>query len=87
MREKKKVREGVVISNAMDKTVKVEVVRRHPHPLYGKIVKTRSSLNAHDERNECRLGDKVQVVESRPISKLKRWAVLKILSSSEGSEV
>jgi len=87
MRDKKKTREGLVVSNAMDKTVKVEVVSRIPHPLYGKIIRKRLLLKAHDEKNECLLGDTVRVVESRPLSKTKRWSVIEIIRRSEAAEV
>lgn len=87
MREKKRVREGVVVSNAMDKTVKVEVAYRRVHPLYGKVVKSRHTLMAHDAQNECLVGDRVRVVESRPVSKTKRWRVIQILDRSESAEV
>ncbi len=87
MREKKKTREGVVVSNAMDKTVKVEVIYKHLHPLYGKVVKSRHKLMAHDEKNECLVGDFVRVVESRPLSRTKRWRVLQIIERPEAAEV
>ncbi len=87
MREKKKMREGVVVSNAMDKTVKVEVAYKYPHPLYGKVVKSRHTFKAHDEKNECLVGDKVLMVESSPLSKTKRWRVLEILERPEAAEV
>lgn len=87
MRENKKTREGVVISNAMDKTVKVVVEYKSPHPLYGKVVKSRHMLKAHDAKNECLVGDKVLVVEAAPLSKTKRWRVLEILERPEAAEV
>ncbi|OGW61873.1 MAG: 30S ribosomal protein S17 [Nitrospirae bacterium RBG_16_64_22] len=70
---------GDVVSDKMDKTVVVSVERRFPHPRYGRIVKRRTKVKAHDEKNACRLGDRVQVVESRPLSRDKRWRVLSIL--------
>ena len=70
---------GRVISNKMQKTVVVEIVRVEQHPFYGKIVRRKSKLKAHDEENRCQVGDKVKVVYSRPISKDKNWRVSEIL--------
>lgn len=70
---------GDVVSDKMDKTVVVSVERRFPHPRYGRIVRRRTKVKAHDEKNACRIGDRVQVIESRPISRDKRWRVLSIL--------
>lgn len=70
---------GVVISDKMDKTVVVESNRLVKHPVYKKLVKRRAKYRAHDEKNQCKLGDKVLIVESRPLSKLKRWRVREIL--------
>lgn len=70
---------GSVVSNKMDKTVVVRVERSYRHPLYGKVIKTHKRYMAHDEHNECQLGDEVLIVESRPMSKHKRWAVQEIL--------
>ena len=77
MRERglKKSRVGVVVSDAMDKSVIVEVKRTVMHPLYKKYIRKRSRFLAHDEKDECRVGDKVTIVESRPLSKRKRWRV------------
>ena len=69
----RKTRVGVVVSDRMDKTVIVEVVRNVLHPFYKKYVRRRSKLMAHDENNSCKIGDRVQVVEARPLSKHKRW--------------
>ena len=69
---------GVVISNKMDKSIVVLVERRVQHPKYGKFVKRSSKLHAHDEKNECQIGDIVVIRESRPISKTKRWSLLEI---------
>ncbi len=74
---------GIVVSNKMDKTVVVKVERRKPHPLYKKIIKVHKKFYAHDENNECREGDKVLIMESRPLSKLKRWVVIKILERAK----
>lgn len=78
-RGKTKVREGVVVSNAMNKTVVVTVSRLVKHPQYKKYVKRRTRFKAHDENNECNVGDRVAIAETRPLSKDKRWRVQKIL--------
>ncbi len=81
-RNMRKTRQGMVVSAAMDKTITVQLTRTLRHPLYGRIVKRRSKLYAHDERNECGVGDKVQVMECRPLSKMKRWRLLKIVEKA-----
>ncbi len=73
---------GTVVSDKMDKTVTVQVERLVQHPLYHKHLRRRSSFAAHDERNECRTGDQVLIIESRPLSKMKRWRVSKILQKA-----
>ncbi len=78
-RGKFKTRVGVVTGNKMNKTVVVDVIRIAQHSKYGKPVKKVSSFKAHDEKNDCRIGDKVFVVETRPLSRTKRWRVSKIL--------
>ena len=78
-RPRRKVREGVVRSNKMDKTVVVDVVRRSSHPRYNKTVQHKSSYVVHDEENTLREGDKVRIVETRPMSKTKRWRLAEIL--------
>jgi small subunit ribosomal protein S17 len=70
---------GVVVSDKMDKTVVVEIERRFPHPLYGKMVTRTRRLKAHDEENAAKTGDRVRITETRPLSKQKRWRVLEIL--------
>jgi len=75
----RKRREGVVISDAMDKTIVVKVERRVRHAKYGKEVRLSSNFHAHDEKNEAKSGDKVRIVETRPLSRLKRWRLVKIL--------
>ena len=72
-------RVGIVNSNKMDKTITVEVQRRVKHPIYGKFVKKTSKLTAHDEQNQCDIGDLVRVMETRPISKNKRWRLTEIV--------
>jgi len=81
-RNMRKVRIGTVVSDAMDKTVVVAVERRVPHPLYGRIIRKTKKFMAHDERNECRVGDKVRIMETRPMSKRKRWRVVNIIERS-----
>ena len=76
-RKVKKV--GVVISDKMDKTIIVNVERQYKHPLYKKIVRSHKKFKAHDEKNECRTGDTVQIQESRPLSREKRWVLSKII--------
>jgi len=79
----KKVYTGKVLSNKMDKTVVVAVTRTFQHPLYGKTIRKSTKFKAHDEGNICNIGDRVQIVESRPISKDKRWQVLKIIKDGD----
>lgn len=78
-----KVRVGQVVSDKMQKTVVVVVERVVPHPLYGRRMRRTSRLKAHDEHNECRIGDTVKVVETRPLSKDKHWRVVEILKRAE----
>lgn len=80
-RGNRKTREGEVISSAMDKTIVVKVERRIRHPLYGKIIRRSKKYHAHDERNEANVGDVVEIVETRPLSKQKRWRLVRILRS------
>ncbi len=77
---------GRVISDRMNKTVTVLVENLYRHPTYGKIVKRRMKFKAHDEDNKCHTGDKVKIIETRPISKDKHWAVIDILESSQAGE-
>jgi small subunit ribosomal protein S17 len=79
-RSLRKTRVGVVISDKMAKTIVVEVVRRVPHPRFSKIVKLTKKLYVHDENGEAKVGDRVMVMETRPMSKLKRWRLLKVLA-------
>jgi small subunit ribosomal protein S17 len=78
-RNLRKTRIGKVISNKMDKTIVVAVENNVRHPLYNKIVKTTYKLKAHDENNECQIGDRVKVMETRPLSKDKRWRLVSIV--------
>ena len=79
----RKVRTGTVISDKMDKTIVVGVESRIKHPLYKKIVKRTYKLKAHDENNECGIGDKVRVMETRPLSKDKRWRLAEIIEKAK----
>jgi small subunit ribosomal protein S17 len=79
MREQRKRLIGTVVSDKMDKTVTVAVATTKRHPLYGKVVRLVKKYKAHDESNECREGDRVQIIESRPLSRHKRWSVVSIL--------
>lgn len=82
-RNNRKTRIGMVVSNKMDKTVVVAVVDSIAHPLYKKIVKRTVKFKAHDENNACGIGDKVEIMETRPISKDKRWRVTEIISKAK----
>ena len=83
MKIRRKVRIGVVNSNKMDKSVVVTVERQFAHPKYKKIIKKSKKLMAHDENNECRMGDTVRIIESRPLSAQKRWKVVEILERAK----
>ena len=82
-RNLRKTRVGLVVSNKMDKTIVVAVVDNVKHPLYNKIVKRTYKLKAHDENNECNIGDRVRVMETRPLSKDKRWRLVEILERAK----
>jgi small subunit ribosomal protein S17 len=77
------VRTGVVVSDRMDKTVVVQVEQRKAHPLYGKMLKRTSKLKAHDEENQAHVGDRVRLVETRPLSKSKRWRLLEVMERAK----
>ena len=79
----RKVREGLVVSDKMDKTVVVAVEDRVRHPLYGKIMRRTSKLKAHDENNACGVGDRVVLMETRPLSATKRWRVLQVTEKAK----
>jgi small subunit ribosomal protein S17 len=87
MEGKHKTRVGRVVSNRMDKTVVVEVETPKRHPLYKKIIRRRVKFKAHDENNRCGLGDVVRIIETRPLSKQKRWRVSEIITKGEVVEV
>ena len=82
-RAQRKTREGLVVSDKMDKTVVVEVEDRVKHALYGKVMRRTSRLKAHDEANDCGIGDRVQIMETRPLSATKRWRVVEILERAK----
>ena len=82
-RRDRKVREGLVVSDKMDKTVVVSVEDRRKHPRYGKVMRQTARLKAHDENNECGIGDRVQIMETRPLSATKRWRLVKILEKAK----
>jgi small subunit ribosomal protein S17 len=82
-RKRRKVREGIVVSDKMDKTVVVVVEDRVKHPLYGKVLRRTSRLKAHDESNACGTGDRVLLMETRPLSATKRWRVVEIIERAK----
>ena len=82
-RGRRKVRVGVVVSDGMDKTVVVRIDRQVRHPLYGKTVRRSSKLAAHDEQNDCGIGDRVLIMETRPLSATKRWRVVQVLERAK----
>ena len=82
-RNLRKERVGVVTSNKMDKTIAVSVERRLRHPIYGKFVKKSKKFIAHDENNDCNIGDVVRIMESRPLSKTKRWRLVEIVERAK----
>lgn len=81
-RNLRKTRTGIVVSDKMDKTIVVAIKDNVKHPLYGKIVKRTYKLKAHDENNECSIGDTVRVMETRPLSKDKRWRLVEIIEKA-----
>ena len=82
-RGRRKTREGLVLSDKMDKTVVVGVEDRVKHALYGKVMRRTSKLKVHDERNHCRTGDRVLIMETRPLSATKRWRVVEVLEKAK----
>ena len=79
----RKTKVGYVVSDKMDKTVVVAIEDNVKHPVYGKIIKHTLKIHAHDEKNECGIGDKVEVMETRPLSKTKRWRVVEIIEKAK----
>ena len=83
VRGRRKVREGLVVGDKMDKTAVVQVEDRVKHPLYGKVIRRTSKLKVHDEQNACGIGDRVLVMETRPLSATKRWRIVEILEKAK----
>lgn len=79
----RKTRVGIVVSDKMDKTITIAIERKVPHPIYKKYFKKTTKLMAHDEKSECRVGDKVKVMEIRPLSKNKRWRLVEIVEKAK----
>ena len=82
-RNARKVREGLVVSDKMDKTITVAVEDRVKHALYGKVMRRTSKLKAHDENNDCGIGDRVSIMETRPLSATKRWRLVEVLEKAK----
>ncbi|MFM7837925.1 MAG: 30S ribosomal protein S17 [Chitinophagaceae bacterium] len=82
-RNLRKTRTGVVTSNKMTKTITVAVERKVKHPIYGKFVKKTTKFHAHDEKNECTVGDVVRIMETRPLSKTKRWRLVEVVEKAK----
>jgi small subunit ribosomal protein S17 len=82
-RNLRKTKTGVVTSNRMDKTVTVAIEIKVKHPIYGKFVKKTTKFHAHDEKNECGIGDTVKIMESRPLSKTKRWRLVEVVEKAK----
>jgi small subunit ribosomal protein S17 len=82
-RKLRKQKTGVVVSNKMDKTIAVQVERRLMHPIYGKFVKRSKKFFAHDEENTCKIGDVVRIMETRPLSKMKRWRLVEVIERAK----
>ncbi len=82
-RNARKVREGLVVSDKMDKTIVVAVEDRVKHALYGKVLRKTSRLKAHDEQNQCGIGDRVMIMETRPLSATKRWRLIEVLEKAK----
>ncbi len=79
----RKTRVGIVVSNKMDKTITIAIERKVPHPIYKKYFKKTTKLMAHDEKRECSIGDKVKIMETRPLSKMKRWRLVQIIEKAK----
>ena len=82
-RNLRKTRQGVVISNKMDKTIVIAAKFKEMHPIYGKFVQKTKKYHAHDEKNECNIGDTVKIMETRPLSKTKRWRLVQIIERAK----
>ena len=83
--QRRKVLLGEVVSNRMQKTITVKVERRLRHPIYERVIKRSKKFHAHDEHNQCRIGDQVRIIETRPLSKTKRWRLLEIVRRQVGT--
>jgi len=79
----RKTRVGIVVSNKMEKTITVAIERKVQHPIYKKYFKKTTKLLAHDEKKECKMGDKVKIMETRPLSKLKRWRLVEVVEKAK----
>jgi small subunit ribosomal protein S17 len=84
MAERRKVLSGEVVSDRMDKTITVRVERRIRHAIYERVIRRSKKYHAHDEQNECRIGDQVRIIETRPLSKTKRWRLLEVVRQAAG---
>ena len=82
-RNNRKVREGIVVSDKMDKSIVIKVDRKMKHPIYGKFLKRSTKFMAHDEKNDCHIGDRVRIMETRPLSKNKCWRLVEILERAK----
>ena len=82
-RNLRKERIGIIVSNKMDKSIVVQVTRKEKHPIYGKFVKKSTKFTAHDEKNECNIGDTVRIMETRPLSKNKCWRLVEIVERAK----
>lgn len=82
-RNLRKTKIGIVTSNRMEKTVTVEIERKVKHPIYGKFVKKTTKFHAHDEKNECGIGDTVKIMEARPLSKTKHWRLVEVVEKAK----
>ncbi|NCQ18261.1 MAG: 30S ribosomal protein S17 [Ignavibacteria bacterium CG_4_8_14_3_um_filter_37_9] len=82
-RSLRKTRQGKVVSNKMEKTITVTIERKVPHPVYKKYFKKTTKLMAHDEKNECNIGDVVKIMETRPLSKIKRWRLVEVVEKAK----
>ena len=82
-RNNRKVREGIVVSDKMDKSIVIKVERKMKHPIYGKFLKRSTKFMAHDEKNECRIGDRVKIMETRPLSKNKCWRLIEVVEKAK----
>lgn len=84
MAERRKVLSGEVVSDRMDKTITVKVERRIRHSIYERVIKRSKKYHAHDEQNQCQIGDQVRIIETRPLSKTKRWRLLEVVRQRAG---